>query len=81
MLDAIIHDDSFHFEIEANLDRNKDRIMEKFRSSFPGMKEDDYLFAIYVFAGLSNKVISLMTDKSIDNVYRIKYRLKVIAAV
>ncbi len=76
LLDAIIHDDSFHFEIEANLDRNKDRIMEKFRSSFPGMKEDDYLFAIYVFAGLSNKVISLMTDKSIDNVYRIKYRLK-----
>lgn len=76
LLDAITRDDSFHLEIENNLDRTNDRIMEKFRSSFPDLKAEDCLFAVYVFAGLSNKAISLLTDRNIDAVYRRKYRLK-----
>lgn len=65
-----------HAAFNALLDRHLDSIMSHFRIDFPNMKEQSYVLAGYIFAGIGMDTIGVLMGLDTDVLYARKYRLK-----
>lgn len=64
-------------ELSAVIDIRFDGWMSKFKAAYPGLKENQYVLAMYIFIGLSSEAISvLMGKKTLMAVYMEKNKLK-----
>lgn len=63
-------------ELELIVNTCHDNAMEKLRTDFPAMKENDLRLLCYIFTGFSPQVISLFMKDTVANVYARKSRLK-----
>ena len=63
-------------EVEKFVNTYKDHLMERFRQTFPDLKEQDYQLFLYVVAGFSSRAISIFMNEKLDVVYNRKSRLK-----
>ena len=63
-------------ELEEILNHSCDEIMARFRIEFPRLKKDSYRLMSYWVAGLSNNVMVMFLNESIDNLYNRKSRLR-----
>ncbi|MDE6772788.1 MAG: hypothetical protein K2J49_09315 [Muribaculaceae bacterium] len=64
-------------KIEKSIDHNYDGWMLRFRKTFPGLHEQQYKLAAYLFIGFSYRTIALLMGKtSVNAVYIAKHNLK-----
>lgn len=63
-------------ELEFIVNNTKDNILAKTRTEMPKLKESDYLFFCYTYAGFSSRTISLLMQENIDTIYQHKSRWK-----
>lgn len=64
-------------ELSAVIDIRFDGWMSKFKAAYPGLKEGQYILAMYIFIGLSSEAISVLTGKkTLMAVYMEKNKLK-----
>ena len=64
-------------EIEKSIDHHYDGWMRRFRETFPGLSENQYQLAAYLFIGFSLSTIALLMGKpSVNAVYIAKHNLK-----
>lgn len=69
-------DDKAFRELEAMTNGANDGILNKLKKELPQMKESDYRFFCYIFAGFSSRSISLLMQENIDTVYQHRSRWK-----
>ena len=62
--------------LEQILNGNANNLMERFRSQYPSMKEDDIRLFCFSAAGLSSTTISTLFEKDKQYIYNRLYRLK-----
>lgn len=68
---------ALHSRLERMLNRNMDNILERLKSDFPDLRDDEYLVFCYSAAGLSNRLIHYLAHLSCDNAASvIKSRLR-----
>ena len=70
-------DEESFAEVESMVNLKHGNILQTLKNSFPKMKEADYKFLCFTFAGLSTRAISLLLDESLDNIYQKRSRWKV----
>ena len=63
-------------EVEKFVNTYKDHLMERFRQTFPDLKEQDYQLFLYVVAGFSARAISIFMNEKLEVIYSRKYKLK-----
>lgn len=64
-------------KIEKSIDHNYNGWMLRFRKTFPGLHEQQYKLAAYLFIGFSYRTIALLMGKSsVNAVYIAKHNLK-----
>lgn len=63
-------------ELERIVDASHDGVLTKLKSEVPKLRDSDYRYFCYVFAGFSSRAISLLTHESIDAVYQHRSRWK-----
>lgn len=63
-------------EVESMVNQKYENILVTIKKCFPKIKETDYKFFCFTFAGLSSRAISLLLDESLDNVYQKRSRWK-----
>lgn len=68
------HDDLM--ELEYIVNSLKEDILVKLKEELPNLKESEYLFFCYTFAGFSARAISLLLHENIDTIYQHRSRWK-----
>lgn len=64
-------------ELWAVIDSRFDGWMTRFKTAYPGLKDSQYLLAMYIFIGLSSEAITvLMAKNNIHSLYVDKNKLK-----
>lgn len=63
-------------EIETMINTTQQNVLDLLKSELPSLKEKDYQFFCYVFAGFSSRSISLLMKENIDTVYQHRSRWK-----
>ncbi len=76
LIEKLGNDEKTLNELENNVNQCCDNIMMKVRAELPNLSETDYRQLCYYYAGFSGKVISLLLNISLANVYMRKSRLK-----
>lgn len=77
MLNDIGKDESGQTKFEEMVNDRMDGIVSLFRKDFPNLKEKDYRFVTYFFAGFNANLISILTDyPSLPAVYTRKSRMR-----
>lgn len=62
--------------LEKSLNDSRDQVMKRLRTTFPTLKEEDYLLYMFTVAGFSSTTISTLLEKDKPYVYNRLYRLK-----
>ena len=63
-------------ELEYIVNSTKEDILVKLREELPALKESEYFFFCYTFAGFSSRAISLLLHENIDTIYQHRSRWK-----
>lgn len=63
-------------ELEMMINTTQQNVWDLLKSELPSLKEKDYQFFCYVFAGFSSRSISLLMKENIDTVYQHRSRWK-----
>lgn len=63
-------------ELETMINTTQQNVLDLLKSELPSLKEKDYQFFCYVFAGFSSRSISLLMKENIDTVYQHRSRWK-----
>lgn len=63
-------------QLEETINLYKNNILSKLREQIPTLNEQEIIFAIYSFAGLSNNTISYLLGKPVDTIYGKRSKLK-----
>ena len=73
---ASISDDNEIATLESIIDAFNDNVMQHIKETFPRIKEKDYRFLCYWYAGFSTWTMSLLLNERIENIYNRKSRLR-----
>lgn len=76
IIEGFVSDDKAFRELEAMTNSVNDGILNKLKKELPQIKESDYRFFCYIFAGFSSRSISLLMQENIDTVYQHRSRWK-----
>lgn len=63
-------------ELEHSVNMIHNNVMAELRTHCPRLNEREYRIAIYSYAGFSNRAISALIGTSVDNVPKIKHRIR-----
>lgn len=63
-------------DLETMVNTAQQNVLDLLKSELPNLKEKDYQFFCYVFAGFSSRSISLLMNENIDTVYQHRSRWK-----
>lgn len=63
-------------QLEDTINLYKNNILSKLRKQIPTLNEQEIIFAIYAYAGLSNNTISYLIGKPIETIYGKRSKLK-----
>lgn len=63
-------------KLEQIVNACKGGVMQKLREQLPEIKEEDFEFLCYIYAGFSCRAISIFTQDKVENIYTRKSRLK-----
>lgn len=63
-------------EMERTVNDCRDNLLEKVRTVYPAIKDEDYHLLVYLASRLSPRTISLLLGESVEVVYKRKSRLK-----
>lgn len=69
-------DDKGIAQLEDTINLYKNNILSELREQIPTLNEQEIIFAIYAFAGLSNNTISYLIGKPVDAIYSKRSKLK-----
>ncbi len=69
-------DDKGIAQLEDTINLYKNNILGKLREEIPTLNEQEIIFAIYAFAGLSNNTISYLIGRPVDAIYSKRSKLK-----
>ncbi len=76
VIDNISHNKDYIQEMENMANKYCNNILNKFRTSYPNLKENDYLLFLYLVVDFSPQAIAFLLQIKVDNVYSRKYKLK-----
>lgn len=76
IIKGFCNDDKSFYEIENLINQKYDNILDRIKLDFPTIKEIDYKYFCFTFAGFSSRSISLLLDESIENIYQKRSRWK-----
>lgn len=76
VIDNLSNDPQTIKQLESTVNRCKGDVMTHLRNEYPMLKEDDYRFLCYIYAGFSARIVALLLNETINNVYKRKSRLK-----
>ena len=62
--------------LEGALIRYSDNVIARLRTSVPSLSPQEMTLALYCAAGLSARVISMLTDRSAASLYTARHRLR-----
>ena len=76
LIESFSQDSDAITQLEDIVNEYRDNAMQKLRNEITDLKEDDYRFICYVFAGFSNQTIAVFCKSNTGAVASRKYRLK-----
>lgn len=76
IIEAFGSDNAAFTELEAIVNASRDEVLTKLKTEVPKLRDADYRYFCYAFAGFSSRAISLLTNETIDAVYQHHSRWK-----
>lgn len=76
IIEAFGSDNAAFTELEVIVNASRDEVLTKLKTEVPKLRDADYRYFCYAFAGFSSRAISLLTNETIDAVYQHHSRWK-----
>lgn len=76
IIESFGSDEASFAELERIVDASRDGVLTKLKTEVPKLRDADYRYFCYAFAGFSSRAISLLSNESIDSVYQHHSRWK-----
>lgn len=76
IIESFGSDEASFTELERIVDASRDGVLTKLKTEVPKLRDADYRYFCYAFAGFSSRAISLLSNESIDAVYQHHSRWK-----